>query len=94
MGSADIINRFGKFAKNGSIVAFSTLILTGCDDTGQFNLGQSLRGMEQALHHSALEMPQKQPSAMLKHHKSSQRPKMVYGTDAPRWVAYGSHTQM
>ena len=45
MGSADIINRFGKFAKNGSIVAFSTLILTGCDDTGQFTLGQSLRGI-------------------------------------------------
>ena len=41
MGSADIFNSFGKFAKNGSIVAFSTLILTGCDDMGRLDLGQS-----------------------------------------------------
>jgi hypothetical protein len=41
MGSADIFDRFGKFAKNGSIVAFSTLIFTSCDDTGRLDLGQS-----------------------------------------------------
>lgn len=44
MGNADIINRFSKLARNGGIVAISTLILAGCDDIGQFNLGQTLRG--------------------------------------------------
>jgi hypothetical protein len=44
MGSADIFTRFGKFAKNGSNVAFSTLILTGCGEMSRFSLGQSPRG--------------------------------------------------
>ena len=41
MGSADIFTRFGKFAKNGSNVSFSTLILAGCGDMSRFDLGQS-----------------------------------------------------
>ena len=44
MGNADIINRFSKSAKNGGIVAISTLILAGCDEIGKFNLGHTLRG--------------------------------------------------
>ena len=41
MGSADIFNGFGKFAMNKSIVAISSLVLTGYDDMGRLDLGQS-----------------------------------------------------
>ena len=48
MGSANFIQGFGKTAKytlkHGGIFVHSALFLAGCDETGQFNLGQTLRG--------------------------------------------------
>ncbi|MCX8227404.1 MAG: SPOR domain-containing protein, partial [Sulfitobacter sp.] len=44
MGSANIIQGFGRSAKYAGLVVISTLFLAGCDETGQFNLGQTLRG--------------------------------------------------
>jgi len=48
MGSADFIQGFGKTAKDtfkhGGIFVLSALFLAGCDEIGQFNLGQTLRG--------------------------------------------------
>jgi rare lipoprotein A len=48
MGSANFIQGFGKTAKytvkHGGIFVLSALFLAGCDETGQFNLGQTLRG--------------------------------------------------
>jgi rare lipoprotein A len=44
MGSANFIQGFGKTAKYGGFIALSTVFLSACDETGQFNLGQTLRG--------------------------------------------------
>ena len=79
MGSADIINRFGKFAKNGSIVAFSTLILTGCDDTAQFNLGQSLRGS------GASAAPQRARNATKTTERDVEAPQVFSATEDGLW---------
>ena len=79
MGSADIIYRFGKFAKNGSIVAFSTLILTGCDDTGQFNLGQSLRG------NGASTAPQRAGNATKTTERDVEAPQVFSATEDGLW---------
>jgi hypothetical protein len=79
MGSADIINRFGKFAKNGSIVAFSTLILAGCDDIGQFNLGQSLRG------NGASTAPQRAGNATKTTERDVEAPQVFSATEDGLW---------
>lgn len=44
MGNANFIQSFGKSAKYGGFAFLSALFLVGCDEIGQFNLGQSLRG--------------------------------------------------
>ena len=44
MGSANFIQGFGKTAKYGSFIVLSIIFLSACDETGQFNLGQTLRG--------------------------------------------------
>jgi rare lipoprotein A len=44
MGSANFIQGFGKTAKYGGFIVLSTVFLSACDETGQFNLGQTLRG--------------------------------------------------
>jgi hypothetical protein len=79
MGSAEIINVFGKLAKNGNIVAFSTLILAGCDDTGQFNFGQSLRG------NGASAKPQRAGNATKTTERNVEAPQVFSTTEDGLW---------
>jgi cell division septation protein DedD len=44
MGSANFIQGFGKTAKYGGFIVLSNVFLSACGETGQFNLGQTLRG--------------------------------------------------
>lgn len=44
MGSAKFTQRLGKPAKVGSLLLAATILLSGCEDTGQFNLGKVFQG--------------------------------------------------
>jgi cell division septation protein DedD len=44
MGSAVFFQRIGSKAKMGACALVTLAVLTGCDETGQFNLGQAFKG--------------------------------------------------
>lgn len=79
MGSAEFIQGFGKTAKYGGIFVLSSLLLAGCDETGQFNLGQKLRG------NGANEAPQRTGRATKTTERDVEAPDVFSATDDGLW---------
>ena len=79
MGSANFILRFGNTAKYGSFIVLSTLFLTACDETGQFNLGQTLRGSDNN------EAPQRAGKATKTTERDVEAPEVFSATEDGLW---------
>lgn len=79
MGSANFIQGFGKTAKYGSFIVLSTLFLVGCDGTGQFNLGKTLRGNGNA------DAPQRTGKATKTTERDVEAPEVFSATEDGLW---------
>jgi cell division septation protein DedD len=79
MGSANFIQGFGRNTKYGSFIVLSALFLAGCDGTGQFNLGQTLRGNGNS------EAPQRAGKATKTTERDVEAPEVFSATEDGLW---------
>jgi cell division septation protein DedD len=79
MGSANLIQGFSKTSKLGGIVILSTVLLAGCDSSGQFNLGQALRG------NSTNEAPQRSGRTTKTTERDIEAPDVFSATEDGLW---------
>jgi rare lipoprotein A len=79
MGSANFIQGFEKSAKRGGLIVLATVLLAGCDDTGQFNLAQTFRGNGNA------EAPQRAGQASKTTERDIEAPEVFSATEDGLW---------
>lgn len=79
MGSANYNQRRAKPARSGSLLLAATILLTGCNDTGQFNLGQVFGGG------NASEAPQRTGKSTKTTERDVEAPNVFSATEDGLW---------
>ena len=79
MGSAVFFQHIGSKAKMGVFALISLAVLTGCDETGQFNLGQAFKG------NGTDAAPQKSGATTKTTERDVEAPEVFSATEAGLW---------
>jgi cell division septation protein DedD len=79
MGSAVLFQHIGSKAKLGVFALVSLAVLTGCDETGQFNLGQAFKG------NGTDAAPQRSGSTTKTTERDVEAPDVFSATEAGLW---------